>query len=64
MQLTKQQRGCDPKVIKWFLKNFQKTFLKEMFQIKQHFGKNDKKYREEGTKRMQSKLILGRGLFN
>ena len=45
-------RGCDPKVIKSFLKNFEKTSLKEMFQIKQQFGKLSTKYREEGTKRM------------
>ena len=50
MQLTRQQRvflvtasrGCDPKVIKSFLKNVQKTSLKEMFRIKQQFGKMSK----------------------
>ena len=36
--------------LKSFLKNFQKTSLNEMFQIK-HW-KNIKKYREESTKRM------------
>ena len=66
MQLTKQQRVF--LVTAWMRSKSYRVVSQEFSEgnvpNKTTIWRNVKQYPEEGTKRMESKLILGRGLFN
>ena len=70
MQLTKPQRvflvtaWMRSKSYQVVSQEFSENFHEKNILNKTTTWKNFKKYREEGTKRLLTKLLLGRGLFN